>query len=469
MKRTKVICTIGPATRSEDMIKKLIKAGMNCARLNLSHGDWEEHTANFKVLDKLRTDLGVPLAIMLDTKGPEIRIKKFENGSVELIKNNIFTLTTREVEGNKDVVTVTNKNFTKLVEPKHKILLNDGLIELVVLSVEKRDVVCKVVVGGMLSNNKSINLPNIDLHWNYLKDSCLEDLDLAVKLKPDYLALSFISYAEDVVAVRKYLAQKGIQEIKLISKIENAIGVKNIESILKESDGVMIARGDLGVEVEYSKIPSIQKEIIFKANEAGKIVVTATQMLESMIENIRPTRAEISDVANAVFDGTSAVMLSGETAMGKYPIETIEAMIDIIEDAEKNCNFKQRFLLRNDKPEDFAEAVAYATTNVSFNTNCKAIIVATWSGISVIKVSAYLPQNLIIACTPSVTTFNQLAIAFGAIPVLTKEVKSVEKLFELGKESALKNNLVQKGDVIVQTAGETSQIGGTNQFKIDVI
>ena len=469
MRKTKIVCTIGPATESEKMITKLIKAGMNCARLNLSHGNYEYHKQQFKKIKAISKQLNVPMSVMLDNKGPEIRIKHFENNVVQIENGHQFVLTTREVVGNSHEVSVTLKKFPSLVKPKSKILINDGLIKLVVKSVSNQDVVCKVVAGGVLSNNKSINLPDIILGWDYLKDSAIEDLDLAVELEADYLALSFVSYAKDVIEVREYLQSKGAMNIKLIAKIENAVGVQNIDEILDVCDGVMVARGDLGVEVEYSKIPAIQKEIIAKANIKGKIVITATQMLESMIENVRPTRAEISDVANAVFDGTSAVMLSGETAACKYPIETVNAMDDIVKEAEKNFDYEQRFLNLGNKTNGITDSIAHATANISFGAKCKAIIVATQSGLTATRVSSYLPKNVIIACTPNDYVYNQLALNFGVVPVLIKKVDDVEKLFEIAKECALKNKLVSKGDKVVQTAGVPSLTNATNQLKIVII
>lgn len=464
MKKTKIICTLGPASFEEKTIKDMIKHGMNCARLNLSHGNTIGHLEMIKKLKRIRDEENVALSIMLDNKGPEIRIGEFSEGMTKLEKGEIFTLTTDSIEGNHDKVNVKNKKFPCLVQKNTRVLLDDGNIELCVKDIFNKNVVCEVIHGGVLKNNKSINLPDVVLNYDYIKDSDISDLDLCVVSNVEYLALSFVSKKEDVLNVRKYLADKKC-DVKIISKIENIQGVKNIDEIIDVSDGIMVARGDLGVEIDYTKIPAIQKEIISKCGEKSKIVITATQMLESMTENPRPTRAEISDVANAVLDGTSCVMLSGETASGKFPIEAVKVMSKIVREAEKNIDYMERFFNSKRKIDESIETISHATISLALNSKAKLIVVATKTGQTANCMGSFVSKTPILACTPDKKVFNCLALVYANYPVLTQNVNSTEEVFEISKQLALKSRFVYKGDTVVLTAGEPKN-KETNQIQV---
>lgn len=470
MKKTKIICTIGPASSSADMVKQMINSGMNVARLNLSHGDHESHQGNISMIKDIRQKMNKPLAIMLDTKGPEFRIKQFFEGSAYLVAGETFILTTGNVKGDHTMVSVTYKDLPKVVKSGDKILLNDGLIELVVESVTKYDVITKVVVGGRLTNNKSINLPNIVVDMPYLSDTDKADIRFAIEQDVDYIALSFIRTAEDVEVVRSFINDNGgkKKDIKLISKIENMQGIEHIDAIINSSDGVMVARGDLGVEVDLNMIPVYQKTIVDKCLKYGKMVIIATQMLESMIESPRPTRAEVNDVATAVLDGATAVMLSGETAAGKNVIKTIETMNEIIINCEKSFIVNTRIASINEE-SDITSDIAYACKTLSDAIKPEAIIVETVSGVSVYKVSSYRPNCLIVACTCNDKVYNQLAMCWGAYPTKIELLNSTDELLSEAKKSALKSGLVQKGDVVIQTAGLPIGVGVTNLLKVDTI
>ena len=470
MKKTKIICTIGPASSDPMMIKEMIKSGMNVARLNLSHGDHNVHQDYINIIKVQREKLGEPVAILCDLRGPEFRVKKFENGKVELKKDAIFTLTTGEVSGNESIVSVSYKGIPSIVKAGDTILLNDGRVELEVISVNKYDVVTKVIVGGMLSNNKSINFPNINVDMPYLTNVDKEDIKFAIENDVEYLALSFVRSADDVVTVKKFIEDNGGKnsKIKLISKIENKSGIDNINGILAESDGIMVARGDLGVETDFKLIPIFQKSLIEKSLKAGKIVIVATEMLESMIENPRPTRAEITDVANAVLDGASATMLSGETASGKNVIKCIETMRDIIENCEKNFNIKTDITEIHDN-SSVSSSIAYACKSLSDKIGAKAVVVVTMSGKSAIEVSGFKPHCPIIACTNNDKVYNQLALNWGVVPAKIDFYETTDALLIASKNCAQKTKLVQKGDVIVQTAGIPVGHVPTNLLKINTI
>jgi len=468
MRKTKIVCTIGPASEDDTTIEKLIKAGMNCARLNLSHGTVESHMALVKKLKAIRERLSVPLSIMLDNKGPEIRIAQFENGSVELKKGQKFTLTLKRVIDNNEHVMVNSPRLMKLVQVGTEVLLDDGNIELKVVEIKGKDAICRVVVGGILKNNKSINLPGVDMKINYLRDSNPEDLELCVRADVEYFALSFVSSKKDVECVRAYLAERGCFP-RLISKIENAQGVKNIDEILKASDGVMVARGDLGVEVDYTLIPAIQKEIIKKSNDMGKICITATQMLESMTHSQRPTRAEITDVSNAVYEGSSAVMLSGETASGEYPVESVSVMSDIALEAEKNIDYAERYNNGGRVIDDFAENLAHAAVGMALNNNAKAIIVATNTGESAMNLASFVTKPIIFATTPNSKTYYTLGMCYGVEQVLIPEQKNIQKLFEVSKQQAITRGIIKRGDSVVILAGEPGSSVGTNQIKVEIV
>lgn len=470
MKKTKIICTIGPASSDAETIKSMMSAGMNVARLNLSHGDHETHLGHIGLLKEIRKKANSPLAIMLDTKGPEFRIKQFFEGSAYLVAGETFILTTGNVKGDHTMVSVTYKDLPRVVKAGDRILVNDGLIELLVESVTKYDVITRVVTGGRLTNNKSINLPGIAVDMPYLSDADKADIIFAIENDVDYIALSFIRTPDDVETVKQFIEKHGGKagNIKLISKIENVQGIEHIDSIIEASDGVMVARGDLGVEVDLNMIPVYQKTIVDKCLKAGKIVIIATQMLESMIENPRPTRAEVNDVATAVIDGASAVMLSGETAAGKNVVRTIQTMSEIIENCEKSFVVKTH-AANIFEESDTTSAVAYACKSLADAIKPEAIIVETATGQSVYKVSAYRPNCKIVACTLDEKVYNQLSLCWGATPTMIEKVSSTDELLEEAKRVAERAGLVQKGDLVIQTAGPPVGTGETNLMKVDTI
>lgn len=470
MKKTKIICTIGPSSSSVEMIKSMIDAGMNVARLNLSHGDQAQHLGYISMLKNIRRRMETPLGILLDTKGPEFRIKQFQEGSAYLVAGETFILTTGNVKGDHTIVSVTYKDLPKVVKAGDRILLNDGFIELKVESVTKYDVVTRVITGGRLTNNKSINLPGIEVDMPYLSEIDKSDIKFAIENDVDYLALSFVRSAEDVETVKNFIAENGgrKKDIKLISKIENMQGIEHIDAIISASDGVMVARGDLGVEVDLNMIPVYQKTIVDKCLRLGKMVIIATQMLESMIESPRPTRAEVNDVATAVLDGATAVMLSGETASGKNVEKVIQTMSEIIENCEKSFIVKTR-IAEIGEESDTTSAIAYACKSLADAIKPDAVIVETVTGQTVYKVSSYRPNCNIIACTCDDKVFNQLALCWGVYPIRIEKVDNTDALLSDAKKSALKAGFVKKGDVVIQTAGLPIGIGSTNLLKVDTI
>lgn len=469
MRKTKIICTLGPASSDPVMIKDMMLAGMNVARLNLSHGSHAEHQDFINAIRVQREKLGLPVAIMIDLKGPEFRIKEFENGKIDLVNGAIFTLTTGSVVGNSSIVSVTYKDLPNIVSKGDTILLNDGRIELEVMSVNKFDIITKVKEGGELSNNKSINLPNIDVDMPFLTDIDKDDIKFAIENDVEFIALSFVRCAEDVQLVKKFINNNGGKDknIKLISKIENQQGIKNINSIIDESDGIMVARGDLGVELDFKQIPVYQKAIIEKCLHASKTVIVATEMLDSMIEDSRPTRAEITDVANAVLDGASATMLSGETAAGKNVIKCIETMRDIIETCEKNFIIKTE--IADIAGKQTSKAIAYACKTLADTVDTRAIVVVSLTGKSVYEVAGFKPQCPIIACTTSDKLYNQLALCWNVVPTKIDVCETTDELLEQSKKSALRTKLVQKGDTIIQTAGIPLGNVPTNLLKVETI
>ncbi|MEG1581551.1 MAG: pyruvate kinase [Clostridia bacterium] len=469
MRKTKIICTIGPACDSYESITELIKCGMNVARLNMSHGDFEYYIKVIERVKDARAELKLPVAIMLDTKGPEIRIRKFENNQVELVTGKEFTITSRDIIGNNHIVSVSYKKLPKIVQVGTRLLLNDGLIELKVKNIEDTDILCKIVEGGILSNNKSINIPDTDKQMNYLGDVDKLDIMFACAQDIDYLALSFVSSAQDVIDVRNLLKKQNAESIKIIAKIENQKGKDNINEIVKVCDGIMVARGSLGVEIDIAKLPSTQKQIIKLCNEQGKIVVTATEMLESMIKNPRPTRAEISDVANAVFDGTSAVMLSGETASGLYPFKAIKTMSNIAEECEKD--YDNQIISHSSilalKDEGISKSMGYAASALSDSLSAKAITVVTYGGRTANFVSMFKPKAPIIATTPRFKIYNQLALVWGVYPLFDKIYPDTDTLLESATKLAIQSKIIKSGDLIVQTAGvPVGQSTETNLLKV---
>ncbi len=461
MNKTKIICSIGPASSKVEILEKMIDAGMNVARFNMSHGTHESHQKMIEATKFARQNKKKPVAIMIDTKGPEIRIKQFKNVAVNLKSGEQFVLTTKDVVGNKTCVSVTYQNLPKILQKNAKILINDGNIELRVDKICKEDIICTVVHGGELSNNKSINLPGIKTDMPYLSAQDKLDLSFAKAMEADYIAISFVNTAQDVKDVKNFL-KKIKYSPKIISKIESDEGVKNFNSILKVSDGIMVARGDLGVEIDFVKIPVLQKEFIKKCNQQGKIVITATQMLESMIKNPLPTRAEISDVANAIFDGSTAIMLSGETASGQHPVETVETMCRIALETENYISISDF----NIETQDNSESIGYAVHALSKTKNVKAIVALTQSGKTAENISKFRPNLPVIACTPCEKVYNKLAMYYGVFPVLDISYKKIEDAAKNSLQKTLKTKIVKTGDKVVLVSGQQAGKSGSNLMLI---
>lgn len=463
--KTKIVCTIGPACSNEEILREMMLAGMNIARFNMSHGTHDSHRELINKVKKARFELGLPVAIMIDTKGPEIRIKQFKKGKVNLLENQDFALTTENVVGDETIVSVTYDKFTKIVKKGTRILLNDGLIELVADKVTDKVVYTKVVTGGELSNNKSINLPSVELNMEYLSESDKRDLAFGVQEQAEVFAISFVNHAQDVHDVRNYLKSLGDNDAFIIAKIESAKGVENLEEIIEASDGVMVARGDLGVEINFEKLPHVQKVMLEKAKNMGKYSITATQMLESMISNSRPTRAEISDVANAIFDGTSAVMLSGETSAGKYPVQAVKTMQKIASETEKDINYGNE-LGNYPHTNDVTCGIGYGACALSTSLNANAILVTTKTGNSAQSISRFRPACDIIALTPSFEAYNKLGIFWGVTPLLDKVHYDTDSLLRSARLRAKQAKLVSDGDLVIQTAGIMTGISGSNTLVV---
>ena len=471
MRKTKIVCTLGPATDNEDVLRKLMLAGMNVARLNFSHGTHEEQKKRMDMVKKLRAELGLPIAILLDTKGPEIRTRDFEGGKAELKAGDFFTLTTRDLVGDSTITSITYKDLYKDVQIGTHILIDDGLIELQVTSISGEDILCTVITGGPVSNHKGINVPDVHLNMPYLSEVDQSDILFGIEQDVDFIAASFVRSAKDVLEIRELLNANGGNNINIISKIENSEGVNHIDDIIYVSDGIMVARGDMGVEIPCEEVPVIQKMIINKVYMAGKQVITATQMLDSMIKNPRPTRAETTDVANAIYQGTSAIMLSGETAAGKYPIEALKTMVKIARRTEADVEYNQQFSVRiKGDTTNVTTAISHATCMTAIDLNAKAIIAVTRSGNTARMVSKYRPGCQIIACTPDERTWRQLNMIWGVAPILTKEEYSMEILLLHATEAAEENGYVKKGDVVVLTVGvPLGRSGNTNLLKATVV
>ena len=478
-RKTKIICTLGPAVDNEDTMRALIQEGMNVARFNFSHGPHDEQMGRLKMLRKLRTELGKPVAALLDTKGPEIRLGEFENGKVSLTSGQIFTLTTDDIMGPDDRVSVTYKNLAADVKPGNHILIDDGLVGLEVLEInpvekptvkDAKDIVCRVLNDGVISNKKGVNVPNVNLTMPYISEKDYSDICFAVENDYDFIAASFVRTASDVLEIRKILAEKGGEDIRIISKIENMQGVENIDEIIRVSDGIMVARGDMGVEIPLEDVPVIQKMIIKKVCEAGKIVITATQMLDSMMKHPRPTRAEATDVANAIYDGTSAIMLSGETAAGQYPVEAVKTMVRIATRTERDINYDQRFRQRKVMANpDVTSAISHATCTMAGDLSAAAIITVTKSGGTARMISKYRPSCRIIGECLTEKVCRQLNLEWGVEPVLIGEEKSAELLFDKAVDVAEEKGFVSKGDIVVLTGGVPLGVSGTtNLIKVQV-
>lgn len=471
MRKTKIVCTMGPATDREEVLLQLMNEGMNVARFNFSHGSHEEQERRMEMLRRLRKQCGKPVAMLLDTKGPEIRTGIFQGGKALLEPGQQFTLTCRDIIGNATMASVTYPKLYEDEKPGNRILIDDGLIELLVKEVRGEDIVCQVINGGVISAHKGVNVPNVHINLPYMSEKDREDILFGIRQDIDFVAASFTRTAEDVMQIRHLLDENGGEDINIIAKIENAEGVERIDEIIRAADGIMIARGDMGVEVPDEEVPVIQKMIIKKVYEAGKQVITATQMLDSMMKHPRPTRAETADVANAIYDGTSAVMLSGETAAGDYPVESLKTMVRIAERTEKDIDYCKRFFGHERKANpDITDAISHATCTTAHDLNAKAIITVTKSGRSARMISRYRPHCDIIGCAISEKVTRQLNMSWGVTPVLLEEKKEVFELFDYATRACLEKKLIHKGDVAVFTSGVPIGISGTtNMIKVQVI
>ena len=472
MKRTKIICTLGPSSANEEMIRKMLLAGMNIARINFSHGTHPEHKKTIELFRKVRDEMGLPAAVMLDTKGPEIRTGDFKDGKAFLTPSEKFILTTNEVDGNENICSVSYKKLPDNLKKGNRVLIDDGRIVLEVVEVNATDIECVVIEGGQISNHKGVNIPDIRLDMPYLNEKDKSDLLFGIENDVDYVSASFVRRKEDVICMRKFLDYNGGHNIKIISKIENGEGVANFDEILAHSDGIMVARGDMGVEIDYEKLPGIQKKFIKKCYQAGKMVITATQMLESMISNASPTRAEITDVANAIFDVTSAIMLSGETAVGKHPDKVVSVMARIAEQAEKDSFEMNSYIgIQYDTDaNDRTNAICDAACTTARDIAAKAIIAVTKSGYTARRVSKFRPLQPIVAATPEVKTFHQLSLSWGVYPVLAISQKNEEQLFRHAIDCAKQIDIVNNGDNVVIIAGVPLDTSGTtNMIKVETV
>lgn len=466
LKKTKIVCTIGPASRDADTMREMLEAGMNVARLNFSHGTHEEHRKTIETFRRVRDELDRPAAVLLDTKGPEIRLGDFENGSEILEEGDEFTLTSEECPGTKERVSTTYKALPSQVSLGTSILIDDGRVRLRVAGTTEDEVRCIVVNGGKVSNRKGVNIPNQSLDLEYISEADRQDILFGIEMDVDYVAASFVRSGADVKVLRSLLNENGGDRIKIISKIENTEGIENFKEILALSDGIMIARGDMGVEVDFEKLPGIQKKFIKECCKAGKTVITATQMLESMTHSPAPTRAEITDVANAVFDGTSAVMLSGESAAGDYPVETVKAMAKIVSQAEEDAEEvnQYKFLEVETNDRDVSNAMGHAACTTAHDIKASAIVAITTSGYTAEMMAKYKPVEPIIAATPDSKTYHQQALTRGVYPVLTQRSSNWNDLMEKAIEGAERMKFVKKGDCIVLSAGMPLQVPGTTNL-----
>lgn len=470
MRKTKVICTIGPASENEEVLRKLVEEGMAVARMNFSHGTHEEHRRKFELVKKVRADLRQPIAIMLDTKGPEYRIGTFENGKIELADGDTFTFTTDDIVGNQERVSVSYKNLISNLAVGDRILVNNGLVIFEVKEISGNDAICTVIAGGALSDRKSMNFPNKVLDQPFLSEQDKKDLLFGIQNGADYVAASFVSTKNDVLEMRQFLDENGGKDVEIIAKIENRSGVENIEEICELSDGVMIARGDLGVEIPGVEVPSVQKFLISKCRMLGVRVITATEMLESMINNPRPTRAEISDVANAVYDGTSAVMLSGETASGKYPVQALKTMVDTIEFTESKIHYKKRFRNADFEVRNKMDAISHTVCTMAIDVDAKCIIVNSLSGKTARMVSRFRCPVDIIGMTTSAKVWRKLNLSWGLTPVMCGVYDTMEEMFQNSVREATDALGLEKGDNVVITGGlMNGQSGNTNLIKVETI
>lgn len=470
IRKTKIVCTMGPNLFEKHLIAPLMKAGMNVARFNFSHGTYETHQHYYDEVCRIRDELGLPVATMLDTKGPEIRVRSFKNGRVTLQNGQLFTLTTDEVEGDEERVSITYKELPQDIAVGSSILIDDGLIGMQVERIDGADIVCRVLNGGVVSSNKGVNIPNAHLSMPFISEKDHQDILFAIKNGYDFIAASFTRCADDIMQIRHILQENNCHTINIIAKIENMEGVENIDEILRVVDGVMVARGDLGVEVPLEDVPSLQKKLIQRGIAAGKPVITATQMLDSMIKNPRPTRAEATDVANAIYDGTSAIMLSGESAVGAYPVEAVETMVRIALRAEADMDYIRRFSRDTSASTDVTNAISHATVTSAHDLNASAIITVTKSGSTARILSRYRPACVIVGCTTEKHVWRQLALSWGTVPLMIAEESNTDDLFEHAVDAAVQNGLVHDGELVVLTAGVPLGISGTtNLMKVHVV
>ena len=467
MRKTKIICTIGPASESEEKLRELMIAGMNVARFNFSHGSHEEHKKKFDRVIKISNELGIPVATLLDTKGPEIRLKDIEGGKTELVAGQKFILTTEDILGNNEKVSITYKNLKNDISAGTTILIDDGLIEMVVDSIEETDIICTVVNGGPISNHKGVNVPGAVLSMPYISEVDRSDIMFGCDMGFDFIAASFVRCKEDILEVRKILDEHN-SHMKIIAKIENMQGIGNLEDILTVSDGIMVARGDMGVEIPMEEVPVVQKRMIKMAEAQGKHVVTATQMLDSMIKNPRPTRAEVADVANAIYDGTTAIMLSGESAAGLYPVEAVKTMSQIAERAEQDIDYNSRMKRREHIDSfDVTTAISHANCTTAMDLKEAAIITVTISGFTAGMISRYKPSCPIIACSVSPRICRQLSLSWGVTPIWIARESTAEDLFDEAVRAAEEAGYIKKGDKVVLTAGVPLGVSGrTNMLRV---
>ena len=471
MRKTKIVCTIGPASSSPEVFAEMCRAGLNVARLNFSHGTHEEHQQKFDMIRKVRAELNLPIAIMLDTKGPEYRIRTFKNKRIVLKDGDSFTFTTRKVEGDETIVGVSYAGLAKELSVGDTVLVNNGLVIFEVASIEGTEIHCRVVVGGELSDCKSMSFPHKVLDQAYLSEQDKSDLLFGIRNGVDFVAASFVSRKQDVQDVRRFLDANGGQDIEIIAKIENQTGIDNVEAICEACSGIMIGRGDLGVEVPFAELPAIQKYLITKCRLLGKRVITATEMLESMIHNPRPTRAEISDVANAVYDGTSAVMLSGESAAGKYPVKTVQTMSEIVEETEKHIEYENLFRKEEFQIKNMVDAISHATCCMACDIGAKAIVVSSLSGVTVRMVSRFRVPVDIVGMATNARVWYRLALSWGVLPILCEETfHSADVLFYNALRAAKSAMQLAPGDNVVMTGGTPNGTSGnTNLIKVETI
>lgn len=468
MKNTKIICTVGPSSDNYSTLKSMYEAGINVARINMSHGSAEQHQKTIDLVKQLRNDLGKPLGLMLDTKGPELRIGSFENGKVELVEGANFVFTTDDVVGNENIVSVTYSNLHNELKKGDQLLVNDGLLTFEVIAIDGTKIQTQCLVGGTLSDKKGIHTPGVHLNLPFLSDKDKSDLMLAINNDADFVAASFVNCAQNVVEMREFLESNGLLNCKIIAKIESQLGVTNINEILEAADGVMVARGDLGVELEFCRLPKIQKDIIKLAKAAGKDVIVATEMLESMITKNRPTRAEISDVANAVYDETSAVMLSGETAMGKYPVKVVKTMETICKYVESTIAYEKRFKTREVNEISVTDTISHSTCSIAMQLSAKAIVVATESGKTARRVSKFRPSVPIIAIVSNLKTTHQLSLTWGVTAIENSKVTTIQDLIDVGQIEMKKLINIEKDDKFVIVAGvPMNQKGSTNLLRVE--